>query len=115
MLLNILMNDLIFFASNSDKYNFADHDTVSSCGEILSDKERISKRKLYNTFVKSQFFHARLIWKFAGNLLMLRVQKINFRSLRMIHNTYDRTHDELRSADTYVSLHQAPTLNQWTN
>ena len=55
------MNDLIFFVSNSDKYNFADYDTVSSCGEILSDKERISKRKLYNTFVKNQFFHAPLI------------------------------------------------------
>ena len=53
MLLNILMSDMIFFVSNSDKYNFADHDTVSFCGEILSDKERISKRKLYNTFVKS--------------------------------------------------------------
>ena len=43
---------------------------------------------------------------------MLRVQKINFRSLPMVHNTYDRTHDELLSADTYVSLHQAPSLNQ---
>ena len=42
----------------------------------------------------------------AGKLLISRVQKINFRSLQVVHNTYDTSYDELLLMDSYVSIHQ---------
>ena len=43
---------------------------------------------------------------FAGKLLISRVQNINFRSLQVVHNTYDTTYDELLSMNRDVSIHQ---------
>ena len=44
---------------------------------------------------------------FAGKLLISRVQKIHFRSLQVVHNTYDTTYDELLSMNSDVSIHQS--------
>ena len=63
-------------------------------------------KTLGNAFISSQFFYAPLIWMFEGNLLISRVQKIHFRSLQVIHNTYDTTYDELLSMNSDVSFHQ---------
>ena len=43
---------------------------------------------------------------FAGKLLISRVQKIHFRSLQVVHNTYDTTYNELLSTNSDVSIHQ---------
>ena len=40
-------------------------------------------------FISSQFYHTPLIWDFAWNLLISRVQKIYFRSLQVCDTTYD--------------------------
>ena len=62
-------------------------------------------KTLFNAFINSQFYYAPLIWMFAGKLLMSRVQKNHFRSLQVIHNTYDTTYDELLSMDSDASIH----------
>ena len=43
---------------------------------------------------------------FAGKLLISRVQKLHFRSLQVVHNTYDITYDELLSINSDLSIHQ---------
>ena len=43
---------------------------------------------------------------FAGKLLISRVQKINFRSQQVVHNTYDTIYDELLSMSSDISIHQ---------
>ena len=43
---------------------------------------------------------------FAGLLLISRVQKIHFRSLQVVRNTYGTTYGELLSMDSDVSIHQ---------
>ena len=43
---------------------------------------------------------------FAGKLLISRVQKIHFRLLQVVHNTYDTTYNELLSTNSDVSIHQ---------
>ena len=63
-------------------------------------------KTLCNAFINSQFYYAPLIWVFAGKLLISRVQKIRFRSLQVVHNTYDTIYDELLSMDSDVSIHQ---------
>ena len=52
-------------------------------------------KKLCNAFIDSQFYYAPSIWMFAGKLLISRVQKIDFRSLKVVHNTHDITYDKL--------------------
>ena len=37
LLFNIFINDMLFFVSKSDMYNFADDNTISSCGKMLGD------------------------------------------------------------------------------
>ena len=56
--------------------------------------------------IGSQFYYVPLIWMFVGKLLISRVQKIHFRLLQAVHNTYDTTYDELLSMDSDVSIHQ---------
>ena len=43
---------------------------------------------------------------FAGKMLNSRAQKIHFRSRQVVHNTYDKTFDELLSVNSDVSIHQ---------
>ena len=59
-------------------------------------------KKLCNAFINSQFYYAPSIWMFAGKLLISRVQKIDFWSLKVVHNTHDITYDKLPSMDTDV-------------
>ena len=56
--------------------------------------------------INSQFYYGPLIWMFAGKLLTSRVQKIHFRSLQVVRNTYDTTYDERLLMDSDVSIHQ---------
>ena len=63
-------------------------------------------KTLCNAFINSQCYYAPLIWMFAGKLLISTVQKIHFRSLKVLRNTYDTTYDELLSMDSDVSIHQ---------
>ena len=51
-------------------------------------------KTLCNAFINSQFCDAPLIWMFAGKLLISRVQKINFRSVQVVHYTYGTTHTD---------------------
>ena len=69
---------------------------------LSTDKEKT----FCNAFINSQFFYAPLIWMFAGKLLISRVQKIHFRSLQVVHNTYDTAYNELLSMNRDVSIHQ---------
>ena len=198
LLFNIFTNDKFFFISKSDISNFADDNTISSCGKVLGDNLRSFKfdlaqllkwfkvnslklnpgkfqfmiletntdvkvnlflngykiekshvvvlgitiddnltfkthienifrtkkhklhalqrirrylstdkaKTLYNAFIRSQFCYAPLIWMFAGKLLISRVQKIHFRSLQVVHNTYCTTYDKLLSIRNGVSINQ---------
>ena len=63
-------------------------------------------KALCSAFINSQFYYAALIWEFAKKWLISRVQKIHFRLLQVVRNTYDTTFDELLSTDSDVSIHQ---------
>ena len=76
---------------------------VTSIRKYLSTDKA---KTLCNAFMSSQFFYAPLTWMFAWKLLISRVQKLHFRSLLVVHNTYDTTYDELLSMNSDVSIHQ---------
>ena len=45
---------------------------------------------LATAFKNSQFYYAPLIWIFAGKTLISKVQKIHFRTLQVVYNTYEK-------------------------
>ena len=46
-------------------------------------------KTLCNAFTGIQFYYALIIWMCAEKLLTSRLQKINFRSVQVVPNTYD--------------------------
>ena len=86
--------------TNDDKLSFKTH--IENIGRKAKYKlHALQRRRKYlstdkaktfcNAFISGQFYYAPLIWMFGGKLLISRVQKINFRSLKVVHNIYGTT------------------------
>ena len=54
------------------------------------------------TFINCQFYYAPLIWVLAGKTLKKFTlgQKIHFRTLQVVYNTYEKSHNELLRIET---------------
>ena len=63
-------------------------------------------RLLATAFINSQFYYAPLIWMFAGKSLISKVQKIHFRTLQVLYNTYGKSYNELLILNRGISIHQ---------
>ena len=63
-------------------------------------------RLLATTFINNQFYYAPLIWMFAGKSLISKVQKIHFRTLQVVYNTYEKSYNELLILNRDISIHQ---------
>lgn len=61
-------------------------------------------KTLHNAFINSQFYYVPLIWMFARKLSISRVQKVDFRSLQELHNTFDT--NQLLSINIDFSVYQ---------
>ena len=57
-----------------------------------------------NAFISNQFYYAPLIWMCTGKLLILRVQRVHFQSLKVVHNTHDTSYNELLSIKSDVQF-----------
>ena len=63
-------------------------------------------RLLSTAFINSESHYASLIWMFAGKTLIPKVQKIHFRTLQMVYNTYEKSYNELLILNRDKSIHQ---------
>ena len=61
---------------------------------------------LANSFVNSQFGYAPLIWMFTRKNLMLEVNKIHWRNLRVVYDDCNSTYEELLASRNDISIHQ---------
>ena len=55
-------------------------------GYLTVEKARI----LANAFIDSQFNYAPLIWMFAGKILISKICKLHYRTLRVVYNEYNK-------------------------
>ena len=46
------------------------------------------------------------MWMFAGKSQISKVQKINFRTLQVVYNTYEKSYNELLILNRDISIHQ---------
>ena len=61
---------------------------------------------LANSFVNTQFGHAPLIWMLTSKNSMLKINKIHRRTLRVVHDDYSSTYEELLASHNDISIHQ---------
>ena len=63
-------------------------------------------RLLATTFINSQSYYVPLIWMFTGKTLISKVQKIHFRTLQVVCNTYEKSYNELLILNREILIHQ---------
>ena len=106
MLLRITIDDQLTFKTHIEyicqmaKYKLR---TLQRIRNYLSTEKA---RLLATVFINSQFYYAPLIWMFADKSLISKVQKIHFRTLQMVYNTYEKSYNELLILKRDISIHQ---------
>ena len=87
-----------------NRLTFSDH--ISACclkaARQLNALARISKyldpkskNVIYNSFIRSNFEYCPLVWHFCGKTNNNKLEKIQERSLRILHDTYELSYEEL--------------------
>ena len=96
-----------------DRLQFNDHISAMFCraARQLSALARIckhldskSKHIIYNSFVASNFNYCPLVWHFCGQVNNNKLEKLQERSLRIIHNDYDSSFETLLKWSKQESL-----------
>ena len=60
---------------------------------------------LYNPFINSQFNYASVIWMFCRKKDYLKIEKIQYKALKIIYNSSE-SYEELLTRSNEVSIHQ---------
>ena len=74
---------------------------LARISRYLDEKSRII---IYNSFVKSNFDFCPLVWNFCGKVNSGKIEKVQERALRIIHQDYDATYSDLLQAANAPSL-----------
>ena len=73
------------------------------CGRIFHN---FRMKLLANLFVNTQFRYAHLIWIFANKNSILKVNKIHWRTIRVVYDDYNSTYEELLASQNDISIHE---------
>ena len=60
---------------------------------------------LYKTFIRSTFNYCPLIWMFCGKPANDRINQVHKRALRVLHNNYTATFEDLLEKSEEVTVH----------
>ena len=71
-----------------------------------------SKNVIYNSFIRSNFEYCPLVWHFCGKTNNNKLEKIQERSLRILHDTYELSYEELlnKNGSNTLLLHRLKLL-----
>ena len=58
------------------------------------------------SFINSQFYYVPLILMFACKTLVSKVQKIQFRTMQVVYNKYEKSYNNLLIMNRDISIHQ---------
>ena len=104
-----------------NRLTFSDH--ISACclkaARQLNALARVSKyldpkskNVIYNSFIRSNFEYCPLVWHFCGKTNNTKLENIQERSLRILHDTYELSHEELlnKNGSNTLLLHRLKLL-----
>ena len=106
MLLRITIDDQLTFKTHIEYVCRMAEYKLRTLQRIRNYLSTEKARLLATAFINSQFCYAPLIWMFAGKSLISKAQKIHFRTLQMVYNTYDKSYNELLILKRDMSIHQ---------
>ena len=115
--MNILSkNEVILLGVTIDyelKFNKHIEDLCKRASFKLHALRRIRKylgiekaRILTNVFIESQLNYAPLIWMFASKKAINEIFKLDYRTLKVVYNRYDKSYEELLEMNKSASIHQ---------
>ena len=96
-----------------DRLQFNDHISAMCCraarqlnavAKISKHLDSKSKHIIYNSFVASNFNYCPLVWHFCGQVNNNKLEKLQERSLRIIHNDYEASFETLLKCSKQESL-----------
>ena len=96
-----------------DRLQFNDHISAMCCraarqlnalARISKHLDSKSKHIIYNSFVASNFNYCPLVWHFCGQVNNNKLEKLQERSLRIIHNDYEASFETLLKCSKQESL-----------
>ena len=89
-----------------DRLQFNDHISAMCCraARISEHLDSKSKHIIYNSFVASNFNYCPLVWHFCGQVNNNKLEKLQERSLRIIHNDYESSFETLLKCSKQESL-----------
>ena len=64
-----------------------------------------SKNVIYNSFIRSNVEYCQLVWHFCGKTNNNKLEKIQERPLRILHDTYELSYEELLNKNGSNTLH----------
>ena len=65
----------------------------------------VKERLLYNAFINSQLNYASVIWMFCRKKDYLKIEKIQYKALKIIYNS-NKSYEALLTRNNEVSIHQ---------
>ena len=80
--------------------------TLRALQRIRNHLSNKKARLLATAFINSQFYYTPLIRMFAGKTLISIAQAIHFRTLQVVCNTYEKSHNEPLVLNRDISIHQ---------
>ena len=93
-----------------NRLTFSDH--ISACclkaARQLNALDPKSKNVIYNSFIRSNFGYCPLVWHFCGKTNNNKLEKIQERSLRILHDNYELSYEELlnKNGSNTLLLHR---------
>ena len=90
-------------------YRLTFNDHISACclkaTRQLNALARISKyllKIIFNSFIRSNFEYCPLVWHFYGKTNNQKLEKIQEQSLRILHDTFELTYEELLNKNSLL-------------
>ena len=104
-LLGITIDSKLQFQSHVAAICEAANLKVKAFSRIAGYLQKHKAYVLYKTFIRSTFNYCPLIWMFCGKTANNRINQLHKRALRVLHNDYTATFEDLLEKSEEVTAH----------
>ena len=104
-LLGITIDSKLQFQSHVEAIFMTANEKVKASSRIARYLQKRKAYMLYKTFKRSTFNYCPLIWMFCGKIANNRINQLHKRALRVLHNDYTATFEDLLEKSKDVTVH----------
>ena len=105
LLLGLTIDNQLTFKDHVDMLCSTANYKLHALRRITKYLTPVKVRLLYNAFINSQFNYASVIWMFCRKKDYLKIEKIQYKALKIIYNS-NESYEALLTRNNEVSIHQ---------